>query len=78
MEWKETVENKVWLLDNKFKIAKAKRFRQTSLIPESIRSLGSDIYHCYDDTGKYVYQTNSLAEAKKSLEQLKRIKSKSK
>ena len=74
MEWTETVENKVWLLNNKYKIAKAKRFRQAAFIPDSIRALGSDIYHCYDHLGHYAHQTDSLKDAKKFLEKLSKSK----
>jgi hypothetical protein len=70
MKWEETATDKVWLLDNKWKIAKAKRFRHAAFVPESIRALGSDIYHCYDHAGKYAHQTTDLSEAKKFIEKL--------
>ena len=70
MEWKETAPDKVWLLENKWKICKAKRFKQAAFIPDSIKSLGSDIYHCYEPHGRYAHQTSSLEEAKEFLENL--------
>lgn len=68
--WEETVKEKTWLLDKKWRITKAKRFRQAAFVPEKVKSLGIDIFHCYDHTGTYSYQCADLDQAKKYIETL--------
>ena len=70
MEWVESVENKVWLFNNKYRIVRAVRFKNDKNIPPRLKNLGPEIFHCYDYAGKYLGQSNDLNEAKKKIEKI--------
>jgi len=74
MEWEETVKGQCWE-SKKYKIKRTKRFRVNELVPDAIKNMGPDLYHCYeknDKQDKYIAQGSSLDELKKRLKKMKK------
>ncbi len=73
MKWSEEEKGRVWR-SGEYKIVYAERFRRAAIVPESVKAMGPEIYHCYDN-GLYAYQASTLKEAKARLDKLSKSKS---
>lgn len=72
MTWEEVERGKTWESE-KYLIKRGERYRKSAIVPDSVRAMGPDIYHCYEKDekqNKYIAQASDLAEAKNRLEKL--------